>query len=103
VSPQQSKAPSRIPRTAEPARAAARGPGCEATRLEVGFVAKPTGLANRKYTFVDLPRRVVVNVCRSPASLSSVGVEMAGCATDRSVAALTFLVRFLPLRLSGSR
>jgi hypothetical protein len=69
VSPQQSKAPSRIPRTAEPARAAARGPGCEATRLEVGFVAKPTGLANRKYTFVDLPRRVVVNVCRSPREL----------------------------------
>ena len=29
---------------------------------EVGFVANPTRLANRKYTFVDLPGRFVV--CR---------------------------------------
>ena len=32
---------------------------------EVGFVAKPTGLANRKYALVDLPGGVDVNVCGS--------------------------------------
>ena len=39
--------------------------GLRGNELEVGFVAKSTGLANRKYTFVDLPGCVVVNVCRS--------------------------------------
>jgi hypothetical protein len=33
--------------------------------LEVGLVAGPTLLADRGYALVDLPGRVVVNVCRN--------------------------------------
>jgi hypothetical protein len=43
--------------------------GLRGNELEVGFVAKPTGLADRKYTFVDLCGSVVVNVCRSRCEL----------------------------------
>ena len=39
--------------------------GLRRNEPEVGFVAKSTGVADRKYTFVDLPGSVVVNVCRS--------------------------------------
>jgi hypothetical protein len=31
--------------------------------FEVGFVAQPTGLADCKYTFVDLRGSVVANMC----------------------------------------
>ena len=39
--------------------------GLRGNELEVGFVAKSTGLANRKYTFVDLPGSVVLYRCGS--------------------------------------
>ena len=37
--------------------------GLRCNKLEVGSVAEPTRLANRKYTFVDLGGGVVTNVC----------------------------------------
>ena len=37
--------------------------GLRGNEFEVGFVAEPTRLANRKYAFVDLPGSVVVSVC----------------------------------------
>jgi hypothetical protein len=37
--------------------------GLRGYELEVGFVAKSTGLADRKYTFVDLSGGVVSNMC----------------------------------------
>jgi hypothetical protein len=43
--------------------------GLRGNELEVGFVAESTGLANHKYTFVDLPGRVIVNVYRSRREL----------------------------------
>ena len=43
--------------------------GLRGNKPEVGFVAKSTGLAYRKYTLVDLARRIVVNVCRSRCEL----------------------------------
>jgi hypothetical protein len=43
--------------------------GLRGHELEVGSVAESTGLANRKYTFVDLAGRVAVNVCRSRREL----------------------------------
>ena len=37
--------------------------GLRGNKPEVTFIAKSPGLANRKYTFVDLRGSVVVNVC----------------------------------------
>jgi hypothetical protein len=37
--------------------------GLRGNELEVDFVAEPTGLADREYTFIDLARSVVFNVC----------------------------------------
>ena len=37
--------------------------------LEVGLVAQPTWLANRKYALVDLRGKVVVDVCWSRREL----------------------------------
>ena len=37
--------------------------GLRGNEPEVDFVAEPTGLADREYTFIDLARSVVFNVC----------------------------------------
>jgi hypothetical protein len=37
--------------------------GLRGNELEVGFVAKATGLADSEYAFVDLCGSVVVNMC----------------------------------------
>jgi len=52
--------------------------GLRGNELEVGFVAKSTGLANRKVPFVNLTGEHRGCVSKPGASLSSEGFEMAG-------------------------